>query len=342
MTTRLLEPRIRPVFLPPKSDMAVLRAMMLLLGLSRATAWTVGLRPMRCSGRTAVVVCQDSRDATLLDPDSGKTLKCLVAGTVVVETPGAEDEVYGALYPADTPITLAQMEDDVLVPLMEADERALFSMAQRACLDINIELLDTPVLLTAGSGLDELLMDADDMADADDDADDDDEAEEAMVLTAFQHEVSSAAPTTPYYPCRHPCNNPNAAAPPHASTRHCRHCNAAGRRGVCDEAARPNGEAEPALTRGRACCDHCPDQMVRGSGPGPGLNPSIGPHHGCLFHHSSSLGSARATVASCCRRTRRSTRSARWSRSFCRISRKETGSTRWRLATHHHHKVHAS
>merc|ERR1711892_246197 len=91
---------------------------------------------------------------------------------------GAEDEVYGALYPADTPITLA---------LMEADERSLFSMAQRACKDMDIELLDTAVLLTAGSGLDELLMNADDMTDADDEEDDDD-AEEAMVLTAFQHE----------------------------------------------------------------------------------------------------------------------------------------------------------
>merc|ERR1712106_668728 len=81
----------------------------------------------------------------------------------------------------------AQMEDDVLVPLMEADERSLFSMAQRACKDMDIELLDTAVLLTAGSGLDELLMNADDMTDADDEEDDDD-AEEAMVLTAFQHE----------------------------------------------------------------------------------------------------------------------------------------------------------
>merc|ERR1712129_157796 len=81
--------------------------------------------------------------------------------------------------------TLAQMEDDVLVPLMEADERSLFSMAQRACKDMDIELLDTAVLLTAGSGLDELLMNADDMTD---DEEDDDDAEEAMVLTAFQHE----------------------------------------------------------------------------------------------------------------------------------------------------------
>jgi len=164
-----------------------MRLLLLLALSSRGTAWTVGLRPTRWSGRTAVV-CRES-DATLLDPASGKTLQCLIAGTVVVEIPGAEDEVYGALYPAETPITLAQMEDDVLVPLMEADERALFPMARQACKDMDIELLDTAVLLTAGSGLDELLMNADDMADADDAGDDDDDdAEEAMVLTAFQHE----------------------------------------------------------------------------------------------------------------------------------------------------------
>ena len=180
----------------------------LLLALSsRTTALTVGLRPTRWSGRT-VLVCREA-DATLMDPASGKTLKCLIAGTVVVEMPGAEDEVYGALYPADTPITLAQMEDDVLVPLMEADERALFSMAQRACKDMDIELLDTAVLLTAGSGLDELLMNADDMTDADDD---DDEAEEAMVLTAFQHEVRPTAPCCPLLP-RIPSPRADAAAP---------------------------------------------------------------------------------------------------------------------------------
>ena len=117
----------------------------LLLALSSgATALTVGhLRPTWWSCRTALV-CREA-DATLLDPANGKTLKCLIAGTVVVEVPGAEDEVYGALYPADTPITLAQMEDDALVPLMEAEERALFSMAQRACKDMDIELLDTEV-----------------------------------------------------------------------------------------------------------------------------------------------------------------------------------------------------
>lgn len=161
----------------------------LLLALSSgATALTVGhLRPTWWSCRTALV-CREA-DATLLDPANGKTLKCLIAGTVVVEVPGAEDEVYGALYPADTPITLAQMEDDALVPLMEAEERALFSMAQRACKDMDIELLDTAALLTAGSGLDELLINADDMADADSAYDEDeDEAEEALVLTAFQHE----------------------------------------------------------------------------------------------------------------------------------------------------------
>ena len=181
-----------------RSVMSGRSACLLLLALSsHATALTMGLRQTRWSGRTAVV-CREA-DATLLDPATGKTLKCLIAGTVVVEIPGAEDEVYGALYPADTPITLAQMEDDVLVPLMEADERALFSMAQRACKDMDIELLDTAVLLTAGSGLDELLMNADEMTDADDDEDDED-AEEAMVLTAFQHEVRPAAPRCPLLP----------------------------------------------------------------------------------------------------------------------------------------------
>ena len=146
------------------------------------------------------LVCREA-DATLLDPATGKTLKCLIAGTVVVEVPGAEDEVYGALYPADTPITLAQMEDDALVPLMEAEERALFSMAQRACKDMDIELLDTAALLTAGSGLDELLINADDMADADAAyEEDDDEAEEAMVLTAFQHEARPTALPAPRCP----------------------------------------------------------------------------------------------------------------------------------------------
>ena len=181
----------------------------LLLALSSgATALTVGhLRPTWWSCRTALV-CREA-DATLLDPANGKTLKCLIAGTVVVEVPGAEDEVYGALYPADTPITLAQMEDDALVPLMEAEERALFSMAQRACKDMDIELLDTAALLTAGSGLDELLINADDMADADAAyEEDEDEAEEALVLTAFQHEARPTAlpaPPCPSLPLAAPC-----------------------------------------------------------------------------------------------------------------------------------------
>ena len=177
------------------------RLVCLLLALSSgASALTVGrLRPKWWSCRTALV-CREA-DATLLDPATGKTLKCLIAGTVVVEVPGAEDEVYGALYPADTPITLAQMEDAALVPLMEAEERALFSMAQRACKDMDIELLDTAALLTAGSGLDELLINADDMADADAAyEEDDDEAEEAMVLTAFQHEARPTALPAPRCP----------------------------------------------------------------------------------------------------------------------------------------------
>ena len=195
--------------------MAAARLVCLLLALSSgASALTVGrLRPTWWSCRTALV-CREA-DATLLDPATGKTLKCLIAGTVVVEVPGAEDEVYGALYPADTPITLAQMEDDALVPLMEAEERALFSMAQRACKDMNIELLDTAALLTAGSGLDELLINADDMADADAAyEEDDDEAEEAMVLTAFQHEARPAAlPAALPLPAP-PCPSLPLAAPP--------------------------------------------------------------------------------------------------------------------------------
>ena len=245
----------------------------LLLALSSgATALTVGhLRPTWWSCRTALV-CREA-DATLLDPANGKTLKCLIAGTVVVEVPGAEDEVYGALYPADTPITLAQMEDDALVPLMEAEERALFSMAQRACKDMDIELLDTAALLTAGSGLDELLINADDMADADAAyEEDEDEAEEALVLTAFQHEARPtalpappcpllplAAPCCPLLPlaapcrrrrrCRRRCPCPFAAALPRQSqpqpTRGC--CGGAGRGGLCDEAPRSDGAAAPAL-----------------------------------------------------------------------------------------------
>ena len=132
--------------------------------------------------------------ATLLDAETGTTLKCRIAGTVVVEIPGDEneDEVYGALYPVDTPITLARMEDDELVPLPETDERALFSMAEQACKDIDVLLMNTPVLLTAET-TPEMMIDADDLEDADnehgdDGDDDDDEAEEAMVLTAFEHE----------------------------------------------------------------------------------------------------------------------------------------------------------
>ena len=78
------------------------RSVCLLLALSSgASALTVGrLRPTWRSCRTALV-CREA-DATLLDPATGKTLKCLIAGTVVVEVPGAEDEVYGALHPAGT------------------------------------------------------------------------------------------------------------------------------------------------------------------------------------------------------------------------------------------------
>ena len=274
-------------------------ACLLLLALSsHATALTMGLRPTRWSGRTAVV-CREA-DATLLDPATGKTLKCLIAGTVVVEIPGAEDEVYGALYPADTPITLAQMEDDVLVPLMEADERALFSMAQRACKDMDIELLDTAVLLTAGSGLDELLMNADDMSDADDDEDDED-AEEAMVLTAFQHEVRPAAPCCPLLPLPlpPPCRGSLTPSP---------HVDAAAPQGDEVYVMKPLDPMVPhrALTLTLT--------LALAYSPSPGPSPRTGPNHveSCihprLLHGSSSSASARARAASCCRRTRRSMR----------------------------------
>jgi hypothetical protein len=165
----------------------------LLLSTHHSLAWTVGLTPSRRHDtRFRIKCCQEPVNAaTLLDPDSGKTLRCLVAGTVVVEVPDSEDEVYGALYPADTPITLAMIEDDELEPLNEGDERALFPMAERACKDIDVELLDTPVLLTAKTTpeLENMMMNADDLPSADEEVEDDeDEAEEAMLLTAFEHE----------------------------------------------------------------------------------------------------------------------------------------------------------
>jgi hypothetical protein len=169
----------------------------LLLSTHHSLAWTVGLTPSRRHDkRFRIKCCQEPVNAaTLLDPDSSKTLRCLVAGTVVVEIPDSEDEVYGALYPADTPITLAMIEDDELEPMNEGDERALFPMAERACKDIDVELLDTPVLLTAKTTpeLENMMINADALPSADEEVEDDeDEAEEAMLLTAFEHEVSAA------------------------------------------------------------------------------------------------------------------------------------------------------
>ena len=67
-----------------------------------------------------------------------------------------EGDFFAALYPVDAPVCLAQMlNDERLVPLDEDLETdAMIEAATKACAQNEIELLQTPVVLTArGPGL---------------------------------------------------------------------------------------------------------------------------------------------------------------------------------------------
>ena len=120
----------------------------------------------------------------LLEESTGRTLPCFIAVSVASE----DGTTYGALYPVDAPVSLAVMQDERLVPIpseLETDE--CIAAAVEVCAQSNIELVRTPVVLTArGPGLE--LVDGDAEAlELGVDADEED-TEEALVLAEFVHD----------------------------------------------------------------------------------------------------------------------------------------------------------
>jgi hypothetical protein len=100
-----------------------------------------------------------------------------------------EGETFAALYPVDAPVSLATMiNGERLVPLDESlESAALTAAATAACAANQIELLPTPVVLTAkGPGLELVEGEAEALEYADDG--DDEETEEALVLAELTHE----------------------------------------------------------------------------------------------------------------------------------------------------------
>ena len=100
-----------------------------------------------------------------------------------------EGETFAALYPVDAPVSLATMiNGERLGPHDESlESAALTAAAPAACAAHQIELLPTPVVLTAkGPGLELVEGEAEALEYADDG--DDEETEEALVLAELTHE----------------------------------------------------------------------------------------------------------------------------------------------------------
>jgi len=138
-------------------------------------------------------VDEDSSDApevVLLEPGTGRELPCFMAASLEYE-----GETYGALYPVHVPVTLAQeMQNGRLVPLDEDRMTPeLVAACVKACASKDIELLETPVVMTArGSGLELIEDESLRMLEySDDDGDDDDDSEEALVLAELKHDKLS-------------------------------------------------------------------------------------------------------------------------------------------------------
>jgi len=122
-------------------------------------------------------------EVQLVEPASGRILPCFMAASLEWE-----GEVFAALYPVDAPVSLATMQNERLVPLDEELETdAMIDAAEKACAASDIELLRTPVVLTAkGPGLELVDGDAEALEYAEDG--EDDETEEALLLAEFYHD----------------------------------------------------------------------------------------------------------------------------------------------------------
>lgn len=119
----------------------------------------------------------------LIEEGADLPLPCYIAASVEWE-----GNTFGALYPVEAPVSLAMMENDRLVPLStELETPAVVAAAAEVCAQSNIELVRTPVVLTArGPGLE--LVDGDAEALEIGVVDDEEETEEALVLAEFSHD----------------------------------------------------------------------------------------------------------------------------------------------------------
>lgn len=177
----------------------VLSLPLLLLLLQTANAWTATLPASSvgcCTRVSRSAVMQqhrnsddsdefdDAPEVDLIEPGTSRILPCFMAASLEYE-----GETYAALYPVNAPITLAESVDGRLVPLEEERETPeLIAACTKACKSRDIELLETPVVLTAcGPGLE--LIDDESMRSIEynDEDGDDDESEEALVLAELSH-----------------------------------------------------------------------------------------------------------------------------------------------------------
>ena len=95
-----------------------------------------------------------------------------------------EGATFAALYPVNAPVSLAQQQGERLVPLEDESPEVLAAAAE-ACRENDIDLLQTPVVLTAcGPGLEIVEGDAEALEYTEGD---DEETEEALLLAEFEH-----------------------------------------------------------------------------------------------------------------------------------------------------------
>jgi len=170
------------------------QTMIALLGLAYASALSVGslvlpctrLRLMTSGAHAVMCTAGDKMDALedlptieLLDASSGRVLPCFMAASI--EQDGG---IYAALCPNNVPISLAEIDNERLVPI-DGESSEMVAAAAEECRKVDIELLDTPIVLTArGPGLQNF------DPELPEEEEEDDDGEEALILAEFEFEDS--------------------------------------------------------------------------------------------------------------------------------------------------------
>lgn len=178
-------------------------AAVLVLFLSTTASIQIATAPVRSmsafharsGGPRATLQNVDEFVVSLTGPGDEDSLPCYVSSTI-----DHSGDTFAALCPVNVPISLAELSGGRLVPVDETEELVRAAIAE--CSKVDIELLDTPVVLTAqGAGLRRFVDDAEEKEEkgeteeplptgsGDGDSESDGDGEEAIVLTDFEYMV---------------------------------------------------------------------------------------------------------------------------------------------------------